>query len=91
MQFKTLPDWYPGKPRLRELAQQFHALGAGTFYRFIQELMAGELPNSGIVLMALERPGDFDLIDASEPPPLVPGGPEPPLQMRHRFAVRRAP
>jgi hypothetical protein len=31
--------------------------------------MEGRLVSSSVVLMALERPADFDLIDAPEPPP----------------------
>jgi hypothetical protein len=98
MQFKNLPDWYPDQERLRELGRDFHARGTETFYRFLKQLFAGELPTSSMVLNALERPGDFGLLDASEPPPPRPDvTPEPakagpnPTSKRRLFAVRRQP
>ena len=73
MVFVNLPSYYPDPQQLRDLAYQTHNRGPDTLHRFFIALLAGELPNSSMVLQALEHPVEFDLCaaDPSELPPPV--------------------
>ena len=59
LRFKILPDGSPSE-RLRFLAKHLHSLGPRAVHGFLEELLAGEMPDGFAVMHQLDRYARLD-------------------------------